>query len=140
MIAYFDTSAIVPLLIAERGSQVAGRLWNSADRVASVRLLYPEVRAALAQAQRLDRVSARDLRRAVSELDSRLEEIDLVEIDDTLARLAGEKAEVHGLRGYDAVHLAAALRVHDRDVVLIAGDRALLVAAASEGLAVTELP
>jgi predicted nucleic acid-binding protein len=140
VIAYFDTSAIVPLLIAERGSQVAGRLWNSADRVASVRLLYPEVRAALAQAQRLDRVSARDLRRAVSELDARLEQIDLVEIDDTLARLAGEKAEAHGLRGYDAVHLAAALRVHDRDVVLIAGDRALLVAAAQEGLAVAQLP
>jgi hypothetical protein len=140
VIAYFDTSAVVPLLIADRGSQTAGRLWNSADRVVSVRLVYPEARAALAQAERLDRMSARDLRRAVSELDSRFEEMDLVEIDDALAHLAGEKAEDHELRGYDAVHLAAALRVHDSDVVLIAGDHALVAAANSEGLAVAQLP
>jgi predicted nucleic acid-binding protein len=140
VIGYFDTSAVVPLLIAEHGSQMAGRLWDSADRVVSVRLVYPEARAALAQAERLDRVSARDLRRAVRALDSRFEEMDLVEIDDPLAHLAGEKAEDHGLRGYDAVHLAAALRVHDPDVVLIAGDRALVDAANSEGLAVALLP
>ncbi len=140
MIAYFDTSAVVPLLIAERGSQMCGRLWDTADRVVSVRLVYPEARAALAQAERLDRVSARDLRRAVAELDARFEEMDLVEIDDPLAHLAGEKAEHHGLRGSDAVHLAAALRVHDPDVVLIAGDRALVTAANSEGLAVAHLP
>ncbi len=139
MIAYFDTSAIVPLLIAETGSRVAGEVWDSADRIVSIRLVYPEAHAALAQAQRLDRVSARDLRRAVSELDARFEEMDLVEIDDVLAHLAGEKAEAHGLRGYDAVHLAAALRVHDPDVVLIAGDRALVGAANSEGLAVAQL-
>lgn len=140
MIAYFDTSAVVPLLIAEHGSQMAGRLWDAADRVVSVRLVYPEARAVLAQAERLDRVSARDLRRAVRALDSRFEEMNLVEIDDPLAHLAGEKAEDHGLCGYDAVHLAAALRVHDPDVVLIAGDRALVAAAGSEGLAVAQLP
>ena len=140
MIAYFDTSAVVPLLIAERGSEIAGRLWDSADRVVSVRLVYPEARAALAQAERLDRMSVRDLRAAVRGLDSRFEEMDLVEIDDPLAHLAGQKAEDHGLRGYDAVHLVAALRVHDPDVVLIAGDRALVAAASSEGLAVAQLP
>jgi uncharacterized protein len=140
VIAYFDTSAVVPLLIAEAGSQTAARLWDSADRVVSVRLVYPEARAALAHAERLDRITTPHLRRAVGELDSRFEEMDLVEIDDPLAHLAGEKAEDHGLRGYDAVHLAAALRVHDPDVVLIAGDRALVAAANSEGLAVAQLP
>ncbi len=139
VIAYFDTSAVVPLLIAETGSRIAGTVWDSADRIVSIRLVYPEARAALAQAERLDRLTARDLRRAVSELDSRFEEMDLVEIDDALAHLAGEKAEEHALRGYDAVHLAAALRVHDPDVVLIAGDRALVGAANSEGLAVAQL-
>ena len=140
MIAYFDTSAIVPLLVSEHGSEIAERVWDSADRVVSVRLVYPEARAALAQAARLDRVSARDLRLAVSELDALVEEMDFVEIDDSLAHLAGEKAEDHGLRGYDAVHLAAALRVHDADVVLIAGDRDLVAAARFEGLAIAQLP
>ena len=140
MIAYFDTSAVVPLLIAEPGSRLAASLWETADRVVSVRLVYPETRAALAQAERLGRVGLRDLRDAVTALDSLFEELDLVEVDGPLARLAGELAEIHGLRGYDAVHLAAADRIRDPSVVVIAGDGALLDAATAEGMAVAELP
>jgi uncharacterized protein len=139
VIAYFDTSAVVPLLIAEPGSTRAASLWDGADRVVSVRLLYPEARAALAQAERLGRLTAGQLRDAVTELDSLFEEIDLIEVDDGLARRAGELAEVRQLRGYDAVHLAAADRVRDPNVVVIAGDSALLDAAAAEGMAVAEL-
>ena len=68
------------------------------------------------------------------------EEIDLVEVDDVLTRRAGELAEVRQLRGYDAVHIAAADRVGDPNVVMIAGDGALLAAAAAEGMAVAALP
>jgi uncharacterized protein len=140
VIAYFDTSAVVPLLIAESGSARAASLWDGADRVVSVRLLYPEARAALAQAERLGRLTARQLRAAVAELESLFEEIDLVEVDGALARRAGELAEVRHLRGHDAVHLAAADRVHDPGVVVIAGNGALLEAAAAEGMAVAALP
>ena len=73
MIAYIDTSAVVPLLIAEPGSARAATLWDGADRVVSVRLLYPETRAALAQAERLGRLTARQLRDAVTEFDSLFE-------------------------------------------------------------------
>ena len=139
MIAYFDTSAVLPLLIAESGSARAAALWDGADRVVSVRLLYPEARAALAQAERLGRLTASQLRDAVTGLDSLFEEIHLLEVDDALARRAGELAEVGHLRGYDAVHLAAADRVRDPNVVVIAGDSALLDAAAAEGMAVAEL-
>jgi uncharacterized protein len=140
VIAYFDTSAVVPLLIAEPGSARAASLWDGADRVVSVRLIYPETRAALAQAGRLGRLTARQLHDAVTEFDSLFEEIDLVEVDDALARRAGELAEVRQLRGYDAVHLAAAERIRDPNVVVIAGDGAFLDAAATEGMAVAELP
>ena len=140
MIAYFDTSAVVPLLIAEPGSARAASLWDRADRVVSVRLVYPETRAALAHADRLGRATARHLRDAVTHFDSLFEEIDLVEVDDALARQAGEMAEIHRLRGYDAVHLAAADRVRDPNVVVIAGDSALLDAATAEGMTVAELP
>ena len=102
--------------------------------------MYPETRAALAQAERLGRLTARQLRDAVTQFDSVFEEIDIVEVDDDLARRAGELAEVRQLRGYDAVHLAAADRVRDPNVVVIAGDGALLQAATSEGMAVAELP
>jgi uncharacterized protein len=140
VIAYIDTSAVVPLLIAEPGSARAATLWDGADRVVSVRLIYPETRAALTQAERLGRLTARQLRDAVAEFDSLFEEIDLIEVDDALARRAGELAEVRRLRGYDAVHLAAADRVDDPNVVVIAGDRAFLDAATAEGMTVAELP
>ena len=73
MIAYFDTSAVLPLLVAEPGSARAASLWDGADRIASVRLIYPEARAALAQAERLGRLTARQLRDAVTEFDSLFE-------------------------------------------------------------------
>ena len=139
MIAYFDTSAVVPLIVVEAGSARAASLWDGADRVVSARLLYPEGRAVLAQAHRLGRLTARQHRGAVTELDSRYEELDLVDIDDVLARRAGDLAEAHGLRGYDAVHLAAADRVRDPDLVVVAGDGALLEAATSEGMTVAEI-
>ena len=135
MIAYFDTSAVVPLLVAEPGSARAATLWDGADRAVSIRLVYPEGRAALAYAQRLARLTVNQLRAAVRELEARYHELDLVELDDGLARRAGHLAELHGLRGYDAVHLAAASRVRDPDLVLVAGDRALLAAAATERIA-----
>lgn len=135
MIAYFDTSAVVPLLVLEAGSVRAATLWDAADRVVSALLVYPEARAALAQARRLERLTARQLRTAVRELDARYAELDLVAVDDKLVRRAGHLAEAHGLRGYDAVHLAAADRVRDPDLVVVAGDGMLLEAAATQGMA-----
>lgn len=135
MIAYFDTSAVVPLTIAEAGSARAVRLWDVVDRVVSARLVYPECRAALAQAHRMGRLTPRQLRGAMAELEARYVELDLVELDAGLARRAGDLAEHHGLRSYDAVHLAAALRVDEPGTVFVAGDRALLTAARQAGMA-----
>lgn len=135
MIAYFDTSAVVPLLVSEPGSARAATLWDGADRAVSIRLVYPEGRAALAQARRIGRLTARQLRAAVRELEARCHELDVVELDEGLAQRAGHFAELHGLRGYDAVHLAGADRIRDANLVVVAGDRALLAAATSEGIA-----
>jgi predicted nucleic acid-binding protein len=134
VIAYFDTSAVVPLVVDEPGSRRATELWDAAERAVTARLTYPEARAALAQAQRIGRLTSRQLRDAVRALDDRAEQVDVVEIDAALAAAAGELAESRGLRGYDAVHLAAALRVRDDDLVVVAGDAALLAAAAAEGI------
>lgn len=58
-----------------------------------------------------------------------------VEVTDALVRSAGSLAQAHRLRGYDAVHLAAAQMLRDSDTVLVSGDRQLIGAAAREGLA-----
>lgn len=135
MIGYFDTSAIVPLLVAEPGTAGAAALWGQADRVASVRLVYVEARAALAQAHRMGRLTSASLRQAVRGLEAACAQLDFVEVDPELVDTAGGLAEQHQLRGYDAVHLAAALRLGDPDLVLVAGDAALLAAATAAGIA-----
>lgn len=134
MIAYFDTSAFVPLLVDEPGSAFAIVMWDTADRVVSARILYAEARAALALAVRTGRLTQAQGRKAVTSLDRCYEQMDLVEIDDEVVRLAGQLAELHGLRGYGAVHLAAAHQIGGDEVVVVAGDRALLTAAQDAGL------
>lgn len=138
MIAYFDTSALVPLVVEEPGSRLCARLWDDAARVVSARIAYAEGRAALAQAHRLGRLTSPALREAVSQLDAIYSQLDRVEIDDDLVRRAGLLAEEQSLRGYDAVHLAAAERIQDRDTVLISGDAQLCRAARQMGLAVSQ--
>lgn len=138
MIAYFDTAALIPLLIEEPGSDRAGRLWDAAHRVAAVPLVYPEARAALAQAVRVSRFDGAQLRPAVAALDDLYAQLDLIAIDDVLVRRAGALAEEHALRGYDAIHLAGAERIADDDTILVAGDRDLLRAARTLRLAVTD--
>lgn len=139
MIAYFDTSAVVPLLIAESGSSEAGRLWDDADRVVSASIMLAEARAALAQALRLGRMTAAELDTAKGEFARLVEEIDFVETTRSILTSAGDVAEQYGLRAYDATHLAAALRLADDDIVVVAGDRDLLRAARQAGLAVAPI-
>lgn len=139
MIAYFDTSAVVPLVVDEPVSDAAHRLWMEAERLVSVRLVYPEARAALAQGRRMDRIDARGLRAAVVSLEGLLEQMDMIELTVGLAHEAGHLAEARALRGYDAVHLAAARTLRDAELVLVAADRALCEAAAVEDLNVAQL-
>jgi uncharacterized protein len=136
VIAYFDTSALIPLLIEEPGSERSGRVWDAAEHVSSVRLIYAEARAALAQAARQGRLAVDDLAVVIEELGSLYGQLDLLEVDDLLVRRAGELAQRHALRGYDAVHLAAAERVQHDTTVVVAGDGDLCAAAEALGIAV----
>ncbi len=137
MIAYFDTSAVVPLIINEASTELCTRVWNDSSRVLSVRLLYPEARAALAKAERISRLTRKQLTAANSELDTIIAEVDHIEVTAHLAHAAGGVAQAHLLRGYDAVHLAAAQSVADEDLVLITGDIELAAAAQAVGIAVS---
>lgn len=49
-------------------------------------------------------------------------------------------SEVSPGRSYDAVHLAAAETLRDPDLVVVAGDTALLAAARAAGLATASVP
>lgn len=69
----------------------------------------------------------------------------MVEVTETLATQAMRLAETHGLRGYDAIQLAAALAIQTLRVTqqlpamtLVSADSELNAAATAEGLIVED--
>lgn len=139
MIAYLDTSALVPLLIDEPASPLCARVWDDADDVVSVRIAYVEAAAAIAQARRTGRLTRSQQRDAVTLLDDTWQQLQLVEVDDPLVHRAGTLADLHNLRGYDAVHCAGAESINDAEVVAASGDRQLLAAWGSLGMSTLDV-
>lgn len=125
------------LYVAELDSARVRRAVARSDRTATSRVAYPEARAALARRRREGGLSAAGLRRAVADLDRDLPHVMIVELDERIARRAGDVAERLGLRGFDAIHLASALELRDltrADVAFLAFDARLAAAASVEGL------
>lgn len=139
MICYLDTSALVPLLVDESATVDARRLWAESDRAATARIAIVETAAALAQAARVGRLTKAQHGAAKRGASHLFDRIDLIAMDAALLQDAADLAELHSLRGYDAVHLAAAMTLNDEYLVFVAGDRALLRAAKSAGLTTAAL-
>lgn len=135
MIGYLDTSAFVPLLVAEPSSAACRRFWDDTDDVVASRLLYVESAAALAAAARSGRLTKREHARSIELLDGLWAEMDVADVDDGLVRRAAALAGAFALRGYDAVHCASAEQLGDEDLVAASGDRKLLAAWSALGVA-----
>ena len=139
MILYLDTSALVKRYVEEPGSDQVDRAVAAATAVATSRVAYPEARAAFARRTREGGLTRPQLKRVVARLDAEVGAWVWVELDAALALEAGRLAEVHALRGFDAIHLGAALALRTgfegRSVSFLAFDERLGRAAMLEGLA-----
>ena len=112
MITYVDTSALVKLLVDdEAGTSTMEQLWVVSTSVVCCEIGYVEARAALGSARRARRLTTVGLRTARDALDGLWAQLDVVPVTTVLIRQAADLAEAEGLRGYDAIHLAAALVV-----------------------------
>lgn len=141
MIAYFDTSALISLVIDEPGSERASEVWRSSSRQVTCRLTFVESHAALAQAFQQGRLTARAHRQAIHLVEALFEQLLVVEIDSDLVQRASTLAFELELRGYDAVHAAAAELIEGdapASTVLATGDDALLAAARALSLATAD--
>lgn len=136
MIAYFDTSALVPLFLVENGTPLAIRTWLESEQVISSSIAYVEAQAALAAAIRSGRVAPAERALFVDDLEMVFQTLKQVDVDEPLIRRAGVLAEQEALRGYDAIHLASAEAVADEELVVVAGDGQLLAAAQNLGFTV----
>lgn len=135
-IAYFDTSALVKLLVDETGSDLVAELWDSCDAATSSRLSYPEVRAALGALARNHSISQRALISSKHRWDALWASVTPVELSSAVEQHAGRLSEQHALKGADAVHLASALAAASPDFVFASWDRRLNAGAAAAGLSV----
>jgi uncharacterized protein len=130
---YFDSSALVKLLLAEEGYEIVDELWMAATRRAVNRLAYPETRAGLAAAARAGRILDEDVGALVNDLHGLHEAAYVVDIDQAISVEAGDLADEYGLRGYDGVHLAAILNIDSPRLVVATWDRELASAASACG-------
>jgi uncharacterized protein len=135
-IVYFDSSALVKLVIDEDGSELAAALWDGCDAAVSSRLAYPEVRAALAAAARDHRIDARALHTAEDDWENFWAATQPIELTVTVERQAGLVATTYALGGADAVHLASALAIQPADAIVAAWDRRLRDGVRAAGLPV----
>jgi uncharacterized protein len=135
-VVYFDSSALVKLVLDEPGSDVAAALWNACDVALSSRLAYPEVCAALAAAGHNHDLTVSEAAAAAAEWETFWASMRPVELSADVEQTAGSLAARHQLRGADAVHLASALAVSSADVTVAVWDERLHAGATAAGLAV----
>jgi hypothetical protein len=135
-LVYFDSSALVKLVVEEAGSDIAVELWDGCDAALSSRLAYPEVRAALAAAGRNHDLDEHALATALATWEELWASTRPVELSADIEHHAGDLAARHALRGADAVHLASALAVGPADLVVAVWDRRLHTGVIAEQLVV----
>lgn len=140
MILYLDTSALVKLFVDEPGSDLVRRNVGEASSVTTHLIAYAEMRAAFAKILRMGRVGRDALAPVLAAFEQAWTRMDRIGVTEMLVRRAGGLAQRYDLRGYDSVHLAAALSVRDLvglgvDTRFVAFDKRLSDAAVEQGLA-----
>lgn len=145
---FFDSSAIVKRYVQETGTQWVNSFIDPAagNDIYLARITGVEVISALVRRGREGAISSQDAATALVKFRKDFNsEYQALEMTASVLIRAMSLAEVHALRGYDAVQLAAALEVNDFCLAaglpacpLISADISLNVAAVAEGLTVDD--
>jgi len=146
---YFDTSGLVKYYLAETGSAWVYGLIDAALPDGSPRhtiqitsIGVVEVAAAVARRQRMGQITRTTQQKTVALFLRHVQtRYTLLSLDEATFKLATDLTQHHPLRGYDAVHLAAALRLRAHLVaaglpapVFISADDNQCATARAEGL------
>lgn len=105
---YLDTSAWLKLYVEEDGSEAVHAAVEQAEQTCTHLIAYAELRAALAKAQRMNRLTAEQKTVLLPVIEQDWETLNVILPTEMLIKRAGNLADQFGLRGYDSIHLAAA--------------------------------
>jgi predicted nucleic acid-binding protein len=139
MILYMDTSALAKRYLAEPGSADVNQWIAQAHPAVTGIITRAELAAAIHRAGRLGWINASEYAAALGLFRGDWELIGQLPVSEATVRRADELAGRHGLRGFDAIHLACALLFQEslgEAVTMTTYDRLLWQAARAEGLAV----
>jgi predicted nucleic acid-binding protein len=139
---YFDSSALIKRFVEEPGSARVEALIEAEPPPATSKVAYAEVHAGLARKLRERGLTPAAHRGAARTFDADWPAYVRVELVEPLLILARDLIQRRPLRGFDAIHLASALRLRDQigaEVRFVAADDRLLSAAAGEGLATVDV-
>ena len=139
MILYLDTSALVKVYIEEPGSDRVANWLEKADEAAISVVAYAEVYSAFRRAFWAERrITESDFKAVVHkfEEDWRDGAYTLVGIGNRVLEKARDLILRYGLKGFDGIHLGAALFLNEQlgEVVFGAFDKKLLDVAEKESL------
>ncbi len=144
MAAYFlDTSTVLKRYVQETGTAWVQALAAPTVRhsLFVVRITLAETVAAITRRERGGSITPQDAATAVADFQLDFaRQYRIVEVSAGLVAQAATLARRHGLRGYDAVQLAAVLEIHatDPSMTLLSADAELNTAALAEGLSVDD--
>jgi predicted nucleic acid-binding protein len=108
MILYVDASALVKRYVVELGSSEVSDAISRAQIIGTSLLSRAEVEAALAHAVRVNALTQEEALASLQVFRNEWPDLVRVQVTEMVVARAGAFAWEHGLRGHDAVHLAAA--------------------------------
>lgn len=106
MILCLDTSSLVKLYIDEPHAEMVRKWVKDAEVIATSRVAYPEAMSALTRRRRTGDIAEAGFKQVRSALTKQWSKFAVLDLDEIKA---GNLAVKHGLRGFDAIHLEAAL-------------------------------
>ena len=137
MILYLDTSSLVKLYVEETASADVKGLVGAAEVTGTSLIAYAEARAAFSRRFRENAFSHRDYNRLRSRFESDWKNYLSIHVTREIVGMAGDLAEKHSLRGFDAIHLASAVTLREKlasDVTFSCFDMRLQIASQREKL------
>ena len=137
MILYLDASALVKRYVAEPGSVEVSEVIAGADLAGTALITRAEVAAALAKAVRVGALTQEEASASLQVFRQEWPDLVRVQVTETVVARADRLAWDYDLRGYDAVHLAAATfwqETMGEPVTMTTFDRRLWQAADQVGL------
>ncbi len=135
---YLDTSALVKRFVSEAGSREVQGLLTGGEPIASATIAYVEMYSGLTRRHREGVISQLQYRLVCRRFERDWLAFVKVELGAEILSSARSLIQRHGLRAFDAIHLASALGLQaaaNEPVTFVAADQRLLRAAAGERLA-----